>query len=111
MSPMTIMGSGAARSRTKSHSPRSHTASMSSSQRRATLLLARPDPAGREPSTHELASLPVVGRVHVDHPGERPGVGSGAAGVRERLRVAADGDDVVVGGDAPQPVVLVEVDG
>ena len=31
MSPMTAIGSGAARSRTKSHSPRSHTASMSMS--------------------------------------------------------------------------------
>ena len=42
MSPMTAIGRGAARSRTKSHSPRSHTASISTSQR-VTIPAARSD--------------------------------------------------------------------
>ena len=87
MSPIMIIGSGAAMSRTKSHSPRSHTWSMIASHDVADLLLAVADAAGREAPVDELAALPVLRVVHVDHHRDRTGVGPDAARVRERLRV------------------------
>ena len=84
MSPIMIIGSGAAMSRTKSHSPRSHTASMIASHDVADASLAVAHAPGREALVHELAALPVLRVVHVDHHRDRAGVGTDAAGVRER---------------------------
>ena len=55
MSPMTAIGSGAARSQTKSHSPRSHTASISASHREPIDPLEILHPLSREASVDELA--------------------------------------------------------
>ncbi len=94
MSPMTAIGSGAAMSRTKSHSPRSHTASISESH---SVLDARRlvhHPLAGEAGVDELAAQQMCGVVHVDHVRHAGLVGPDAAGVGERLRIA-------LGVDAP----------
>jgi hypothetical protein len=66
---------------------------------------------GCEPPVDQLAPVPVLGIVHVDHHRERPVVGADALRVRERRRVLGDGLQVGVAADAPHAVALVPVDG
>ena len=109
MSPIMISGSGAAMSHTKSHSPRSHTASMISSQTVADLVLAARAPgAGVKPRFTSLRRCQCSGSSMSIIIGIGPGVGPDAAGVRERRRVLRHGADVVVAGDAPHPAVPVD---
>ena len=68
---MRTIGSGAAMSRTKSHSPRSQTRSMIASQISRDFDLVVAHAPRREAAVHELAPLPVLGIVHVDHHRQR----------------------------------------
>ena len=87
MSPIRIIGSGAAMSCDEvalaalAHRVDDRVADV------ADLLLAVAHAARREALVDELAPLPVLGVVHVDHHRDRPVVGPDAARVRERRRV------------------------
>ena len=74
-------------------------------------LLAVAHPARREAPVHELAALPVLGIVHVDHHRDRTRVGTDAARVRERRRILRRAEHRGVAGQAPHVVRGVEVDG
>ena len=77
----------------------------------ADVVLAVADAAGREAAVHELAPLPVLGIVHVDHHRERTRVGPDAARVRERRRVLRRAEHRRVAREAPHVVRGVEVHG
>ena len=111
MSPITIIGSGAARSCTTSHVTRLADAVDELVAERAQVRRGVLHPCGREAAAHELAPLVVVGRVEVDHPRHRTGVRTAAARARVRRGVASGGAHALVRRDPPQVVALVEVDG
>ena len=111
MSPISTIGSGAAMSRTKSHSPLLAHLVDDRVALVADVALAVADAAGREAAVHELAALPVLGIVHVDHHRDRARVGADAARVRERRRVLRRAEHRGVAREAPHVVRGVEVHG
>jgi hypothetical protein len=77
----------------------------------ADLLLLVPHHAGREAPVDQLAALPVVGVVHVDHHRQGGGRRPDAARARPGVGRAGHVAEVVVPGDAPDLPPLVPVDG
>ena len=108
MSPITAIGSGAAMSRTKSHSPRSHTASISVSHSAADRRLLVLHPLAGEAGVDELAPQQMCGIVHVDHHRQARLIGTDAAGVGEQLGIALGVDHGLIGRRGGQPVAVPE---
>ena len=72
----------------ESHSPRSANGVDEVVAGRSDARRGGADPRRRERAAHEPSPLPMRGRVHVDHPRERPGLRSAPAGAREDDRVS-----------------------
>ena len=100
-SPIMIIGSGAATSRTRSALAVVDHGVEDLGARLAHLRLAVPHPARREALVHELAALQVGGVVHVDHHAAAGPVGADAPGAREHLGAVRHVLHVGVAGDAP----------
>ena len=77
----------------------------------ADVVLVVADATGRESAVHELASLPVLGIVHLDHHRERKSVGSDPARVRERRGILRRAEHGRVAREPPHVVRGVEVHG
>ena len=96
MSPMTAIGSGAAMSQTKSHSPRSHTASIRVSHSAPIAGLPVLHALAGEARVDELAPQQMCGIVHRDHHRRRVLVGPDSARVGEQLGLALGVDHRLV---------------
>ena len=108
MSPITAIGSGAAMSRTKSHSPRSHTESISVSHKRTDRRHLVHDPLAGEAGVDELAPQQMCRIVHVDHVGHAGSLRPDSAGVGEQLRVALGVEHGLIARRGSQPVAVAE---
>ena len=108
MSPMTAIGSGAAMSLTKSHSPCSHTASMSVSHSAPMDRSWTFNALAREAGVDELAAQQMCRIVHVDHHRQARLIGADAACVGEQLGIALRVDHGLVRRRRGQPVAVAE---